>query len=143
MSPTNVDAPGGSIQLRKLPMSGLRTAEGEVGRLGLAGADGDRRRLYAELLVPCLDRVRARRKILDRERSVVARCRIERVREHADPRVHPTVYVALEGYHHFGLRERPRRRHARLRLADVERTIVLRHRLDVVQDVVAVLDENL
>src|SRR5690242_7230967 len=143
MSPTNVDAPGGSIQLRKLPMSGLRTAEGEVGRLGLARADGDGLRLRAQLLVPCLDRVRARGEILDRERSVVARRRIERMGQDADPGVHPTVHVALEGHHHFRLRERPRRRHPRLRLADIERTILLRHCLDVVQDVVAVLDENL
>src|SRR5438309_8451322 len=114
MSPTNVDAPGGNIQLnrwlKKVLISRLRSAESEVGGLRLAGADGDGLRLRAELLVPRFDRVRARRQILDCERAVRTRRRVERMRQDADPGVHPAVHVALERHHHFLARELPLRR---------------------------------
>src|SRR5437762_2656102 len=103
MSPTNVDAPGGSIQLKKLLISRLRTAEGKVGGFGLARADGDVLCLRPELLVPRFDRVRPRWQIFDREGAIRTRRRVEWMRQHADPSVHPAVHVALEGHHHFHL----------------------------------------
>src|SRR5438093_13289192 len=143
MSLTNVDAPGGSIQLRNLPMSRLRPTEGEVRRLRLAGADSHGLRLRPELLVPGVDGVRAGGEILDRERAVRAGRREERMRQHAHPGVHPAVHVALERNHHLGCREASCGLHPGRRLADVEAAVLLRYRLDVVEHRIVVLDEYL
>src|SRR3954447_1349669 len=142
MSPTNVDAPGGNIQLRKLPMSGLRTAEGEVGRLRFACTHGDGRLLRPPLLVPGFDRVCAGRQVLDRERPLFSRGREERMWQHADVGMPPAVHVALEWHHHLGRCEGALRGHAGRRLADIEATVHLRNGFDVVQHVVAVLDDD-
>ena len=65
---------------------------------------------------------------------------VERVVEHADPRVHPAVHVALEGDHDFLRAEGVRHLHPLNRLALVEFLVRLRQAVDVVQRVVAVDD---
>jgi hypothetical protein len=60
--------------------------------------------------------------------------------EHANPRVHPAVHVALEGDHHFLRAEGVRHLHALDRLALVELLVRLRQAVHVVQRVVAVDD---
>src|SRR4051812_30496786 len=126
MSPTNVDEPCGSIQLSACRMSRLR-AEGEVGGLRLARADGDVHLLRAELLVPGFDRVRARRQTRDLERSGRVAHREERMREHTDVRGHPAMHVALKRNHHLFGAEGALGFHALARLADVEATILRRN----------------
>src|SRR2546425_5603861 len=88
---------------------------------------------------PGLDRIRPGRQPFDREAAVRAAHAVERVRQDAEPRMHPAVHVALERYHHLGRRERARRGHSG-GLADVEGAVLRALRLDVVQDAVGVLD---
>ena len=103
-------------------------------------ADRHALRHRAELLVPRLDRVGARRQALEIELAVLVGHREERMIEDADIRVHPAVHVALERHHHFLRREGVLRLHALDRLAVVELGVGLRQRVDVVQGRIAVDD---
>jgi len=60
--------------------------------------------------------------------------------EHADPRIHPVVHVALEGDHHFLRAEVCVILHPLDRLPLVELLVVFRETVDVVQRAVVVHD---
>src|SRR6266508_4402907 len=139
IGPANVDPASGSHQRMRLS-SRLVRGEGEVGRLTLGSRDRHGRRLCAELLMPCFDRIRSRRQSLDREAAVRPGDRVKRIGPHTDVRVHPTVHVALEIDHHLGRRERHRLRHAGVGLAHIERPVLLRDGLDVMQEWIGILD---
>ena len=107
-------------------------------RLGVALGDGDRCRLLAQLLVPGLDLVRARRQIGELELPVVAGDGIERVGDHHGVRRHPGVHVALD----LETALRACRRRARTPCGGRHRHVELRvhigQRVDVVQDAVGI-----
>src|SRR5262245_49893792 len=84
----------------------LGAGEAEVDLLRLLGADRHLLLLRAQLLVPHLDRVLARRHVLDRERPVLAAHGEERVLEDSDVRLHPGMHVALHGDRDLLARER-------------------------------------
>src|SRR5512134_148226 len=79
----------------RTPMA-LLEGEAEGDFLRLAVAHGHARRLRAELLVPRLDRVRARRELREGEHAVLAGHGEERVLHDPDVRAHPAVDVALD-----------------------------------------------
>src|SRR5690348_14710409 len=85
----------------------LRAAfEGEVDAgLGFLVADGYGHVLRAVLLLPGLDGVSPRRKILQLELSVLVRDRVEGIGHHRDVALHPRVNVALHGDGDFRPRE--------------------------------------
>src|SRR5256885_6205069 len=91
IGPANVDPASGSHQ-RMRSLLALVRGEGEVGRLAFGARDGHGRRLRAELLMPCLDRIGARRQALDREAAVLPRHRVERIGPHARVPLHPAVH---------------------------------------------------
>src|SRR5882757_10536392 len=70
--------------------------ECDLGLRRLAGGDHHGLRLLARGLVPHHQGVGARRHILDGEVTVGAGCRVVRMLELHDPRVHPLVCVALD-----------------------------------------------
>src|ERR1043166_1482410 len=94
MSPTNVEAPWGSIQLiqlmRRVSSGGLRS-EGELGGRGAVFGDRHFHRLGAELLVPGFQLVGAGRQPLDAEGPVLARGGEKRMAQDPDAGMHPPV----------------------------------------------------
>src|SRR5438874_9069034 len=70
IGPANVDPASGSHQRMGRVLLALPRGESEVGRLARGAGHSHRRRLRAELLVPCFDRIRARRQSFDREAAV-------------------------------------------------------------------------
>src|SRR3989475_10437720 len=97
IGPANVDPFSGSHQCMVQPpsFSSLR-CEREVLCLRLAPGHRHGGGLCPVLLMPRLDRIRPRRQPLDREAAVRAAHAVERVRQDAEPRMHPAVHVALE-----------------------------------------------
>ena len=122
-----------------------------VERVGCGDPDGIDIRIVAQrfnggvglrsvFLLPGLDHVIARRKVLDLVRSLVVGDREEGVVEDARISPHPLVDVALETDGHLDRVELLERLHPLERLADVELRVLLRQRVDVVERRIAVQD---
>src|SRR6266508_3711023 len=116
------------------------TLEVEVDRLGLRSADRHVLGLRAVLLVPGLDHVVTRRKVLDLEGSLVVGDGEERVVENPRVSPHPLVDVALEADGHLDGIELLEGLHPLERLADVELRVLLREGVNIVQCRVTIED---
>src|SRR5205814_3478714 len=93
-TPVGVRGPGAPGPPSKWSVGGESEREREI--RGLAFLDGDLGGLGAELLVPRLDRVLARRDVLDLETAVGARGGEEGALRDHDVAHHPRMHVALQ-----------------------------------------------